>query len=85
MSERYWIGKIRKARHEEELPTMFRVADVRELWPQFPGPFLSKHRVGNPGGETELFVRVAPGLYRLVTPRDGPLLRRRRNEQCGEN
>jgi hypothetical protein len=27
--------------------------------------FLNKHRVGNPGGETELFVRVAPGLFKL--------------------
>lgn len=27
--------------------------------------FLPKHAVGNPGRNTELFVRVAPGLYRL--------------------
>jgi hypothetical protein len=27
--------------------------------------FLPKHRAGNPRGETELYVRVAPGLYRL--------------------
>ena len=27
--------------------------------------FLPKHRVGNPGGYTELFIRVSPGLYRL--------------------
>ena len=26
--------------------------------------FLSKHALGNPGKYTELFVRVAPGLYR---------------------
>lgn len=74
MSERYWIGNIRKARRRGELPTMFRVADVRELWPPFPGSFLSKHRVGNPDGVSELFVRVAPGLYRLVASSDGPLL-----------
>ncbi len=31
------------------------------------GTFLPKHRVGNPGGYTELFVRVSrgPALYRL--------------------
>ncbi len=80
MSERYWIGNIRKARRRGELPTMFRVADVRELWPQFPGSFLSKHRVDNPSEESELFVRVAPGLYRLVTPTDGPLLTRSSRE-----
>jgi hypothetical protein len=28
--------------------------------------FLNKHRVGNPGRETELFVRVAPGRFKLV-------------------
>jgi hypothetical protein len=26
---------------------------------------MSKHRVGNPGGFTELFVRINAGLYRL--------------------
>jgi hypothetical protein len=30
--------------------------------------FLAKHAVGNPGGNTELFVRMAPGRYRLVRP-----------------
>jgi hypothetical protein len=28
--------------------------------------FLPKHAVGNPGRNTELFVRVSPGLYRLL-------------------
>jgi hypothetical protein len=28
--------------------------------------FLSKHRVGNPGKTTELFERVASGLYRTL-------------------
>ena len=31
-----------------------------------PGTFLPKHRVGNPCGNTELFVRVARGRYRLA-------------------
>ena len=77
MSERYWMGKLRKARREGQLPTMFRLADVREIHAGFPGSFLSKHRIGNPGGDTELFVRVAPGLYRLVEAMDGPVLSRR--------
>ena len=29
------------------------------------GVFFNKHRVGNPGGTTELFVRVAPGRFKL--------------------
>ena len=29
------------------------------------GGFTPKHAVGNPQGETELFVRVSPGRYRL--------------------
>ena len=35
--------------------------------------FLPKHRVGNPGGYTELFVRVnrRPALYRLHTSHEG--------------
>jgi hypothetical protein len=28
--------------------------------------FFNKHRVGNPSGTTELFVRVAPGQFRLA-------------------
>jgi hypothetical protein len=30
--------------------------------------FLHKHAKGNPGGKTELFVRVAPGLFKCVRP-----------------
>ena len=32
------------------------------------GIFLPKHRVGNPGGNTELFVRIScrPAQYRLI-------------------
>ena len=28
--------------------------------------FLNKHRVGNPGRETELFVRISPGQFKLI-------------------
>jgi hypothetical protein len=30
--------------------------------------FLWKHRVGNPNGETELFVKVSHGKFKLVRP-----------------
>ncbi len=30
--------------------------------------FLSKHRKGNPGGNTELFGQVGKGLFRLIRP-----------------
>ena len=30
--------------------------------------FLDKHRVDNPGGNSELFIRVAPGKFKLVKP-----------------
>jgi hypothetical protein len=29
----------------------------------FGGTFLPKHCVGNPGGNTPLFIRIAPGRY----------------------
>jgi len=32
------------------------------------GTFLPKHAVGNPGGNSELFERVARGRYKLVRP-----------------
>lgn len=30
--------------------------------------FLDKHRVGNPGGNSELFVRTKPGMFKLLRP-----------------
>jgi hypothetical protein len=30
--------------------------------------FLDKHTVGNPGGNSELFVRVSPGSFKCVRP-----------------
>ena len=30
--------------------------------------FLNKHRKGNPGGNSELFIRVAPGKFRVIRP-----------------
>jgi len=30
--------------------------------------FLWKHQVGNTGGQSELFIKVSPGKFRLVKP-----------------
>jgi hypothetical protein len=30
--------------------------------------FLDKHAVGNPGGNSELFVRVSPGKFECIRP-----------------
>jgi hypothetical protein len=46
----------------------FSAADARRALPQFAdswGTFLPKHRVGNPGANTELFVQAGRGRYRL--------------------
>lgn len=30
--------------------------------------FLDKHRIGNPGNQSELFERVGPGRFRCIRP-----------------
>lgn len=30
--------------------------------------FLDKHRMGNPGGNSELFEKVSPGKFKLIRP-----------------
>jgi hypothetical protein len=64
--ERDAIRRIREAVAGGKLGKEFRAEDVnRALGIEFAGTFLPKHRVGNPGGNTELFVRISAGLYRL--------------------
>ncbi len=64
--ERDTIRRIRKAVADGRLAEPFRAADVnRALKIDFAGTFLPKHRVGNPDDNTELFVQVSRGLYRL--------------------
>ena len=62
--------QIYAASKEGKLPAIFGPKDVQSACPgwsnQTYGVFLAKHRVGNPGGETELFERVSPGLYRVL-------------------
>ena len=61
--ERDTIRRIREAVADGRLGRTFRAADVNiALNITFAGVFLPKHRVGNPGRFTELFVRIDPGL-----------------------
>ena len=63
------IRRIRAAVTHGRLVEPFSARDVNGvLGIHWAGNFLSKHRVGNTRGETELFVRVSrrPARYRLV-------------------
>jgi hypothetical protein len=60
------IRRIREAVESKRLGHQFRADDVNKvLGIDFAGTFLPKHRVGNPGNNTELFVRISLGLYKL--------------------
>ena len=64
--EKETVRRIRDARRSEKLPQEFTPAQVNAaLGISWSGNFLAKHRVGNPGNETERFERIRPGLYRL--------------------
>ena len=64
--ERDTICRIHEAVMGGSLPEPFRPVDVNKaLKITFAGTFLPKHRVGNPGGNTELFVQIERGLYQL--------------------
>jgi archaeosine-15-forming tRNA-guanine transglycosylase len=64
--ERDTIRRIREAVANGQLANTFRATDVNlALGIDFASTFLPKHRVGNPGGNTELFVQASRGLYRL--------------------
>lgn len=64
--ERETIRRIREAVRSGALGRIFTALEVnRMLKIHWAGTFLPKHRVGNPGGFTELFVRVERGVYRL--------------------
>ncbi len=66
--ERRTIHKIREAVRTGKIPTEFRATQVNDaLGITWAGTFLPKHRVGNPGGNSELFIRVSTGLYQLKT------------------
>jgi hypothetical protein len=64
--ERETAQKIREAVRTGKLPQQFTPAQVNKaLNIHWAGNFLPKHRIGNPRDETELFVRIRPGLYTL--------------------
>jgi len=66
--ERDTIRRIREATRTGRLPRHFTPADVNKVLSiHWAGTFLPKHRAGNPGGYTVLFVRVRSGVYRLIT------------------
>ena len=66
MIEGNTLRDIRDAVKGGLLKERFRAAEVNiALTITYAGVFLPKHRVGNPGGNTALFVEVSRGLYRL--------------------
>ena len=68
MGERDTIRRIREAVSQGNLVEPFTAQQANvALGIDWGGSFLPKHRVGNPGGYTQLFVRVnsRPALYRL--------------------
>ena len=70
--DRKTIRRIRQAVRTSEIPALFTPAQVNSaLGITCAGTFLPKHRVGNPDGNTEPFVRVRWGLYPLKTVTGG--------------
>ena len=70
MHERKTIRRIRDAVRHGELEEPFSPQGVNAvLGISWSGIFLPKHRVDNPDGNMELFVRVSsrPALYRLAS------------------
>ena len=66
MDDRDTIRRIKDGVANCTIPHLFKPADVNKaLRIHWAGVFLPKHRVGNPGGQTELFVRISRGTYRL--------------------
>jgi hypothetical protein len=71
--ERVTMSQIREVLKTGQLREPFRAKDVnRAIGITFAGVFLPKHRVGNPGMKgrknTEHFIQVSRGLYRLKNP-----------------
>ena len=64
--EKQTVQEIKKVVRNGRLPEEFTPKQVNEvLGIDWAGVFLPKHRVGNPRSETEHFVRIQGGLYRL--------------------
>lgn len=71
MAERRFISQIRQAHADGRLTYPISADSLKREVPGWAErtyhTFLSKHARGNPGRETELFVRIMPGLYELLT------------------
>jgi hypothetical protein len=66
LPERDTNRRIREAVVAGRLTQPFHAADMNAaLKIGFAGTFLPKHCNGNPGGNTELFLKTSRGLYRL--------------------
>lgn len=66
LGERETMRSIRQAVAAGRIPVPFRAAHVNHaLGIDWAGVFLPKHREGNPGVSTELFVQIERRLYRL--------------------
>jgi len=65
-------SSIVEAVQNGKLEELFTKDDFRKACPDFAegtyNVFLKKHRVENPGGNTELFKEVSPGKFELVKP-----------------
>ena len=65
------VHDVLRARREGKLPARFRPADLRRVfpdatWAPYISNFLSKHRRGNPHGETERFVTHDDGTWSFI-------------------
>lgn len=62
------VGAITRGRLNEP----FSSRDWKAVCPEVPdgscNAFLNKHRKGNPGKNSELFLRVAPGQFKCLRP-----------------
>ncbi len=69
MGERKTISLIRGAVKSGKLKEPFGAKDTHNVCPSIPlstcHVFLPKHRVGNPGDNTELFLQIDRGVYKL--------------------
>jgi len=63
---------IVRAVNSHNLKEPFGSKEFRSACPSFADGtykvFLSKHRKGNPGCDSELFIRVVPGKFRVIRP-----------------
>jgi len=71
MSHKFYRDIVQAVR-AGKLKEPFTISDLRAACPGWAyntySTFPNKHRVGNPGGNSELFIRVAPGKFKLVRP-----------------